>query len=779
MKLLRSLGLLLLVTACIQPTYAQLKVYPNLTNYGAKKSKESRLKSDSTRLDTLSLPFFDDFSSSSMLPDSSRWVPGGGTFIGNTGTANPLTVNVATFDGVDETGTPYRFSTLPDAEAVGPTDQLVSCPIDLSNPNLPNLRLSFYWQREGNSEFVDRQDSLRVEFKNAQGEWVPVFGRGGALSDIVAVNQTTRTLGDGDVIIFNESDSVIVRRDSSCNARPDTLVTIPFDAGPGFIFAGDSTRITEGGENCQLIGAEVTSTEIVFAPRDSFLLAVIPITDPSFLHNAFQFRFQTIGGQSSLFDAWHIDYVYLDTSSTSDVESFFPDDRAFVETPNSFLQRYSAMPINQYIVDPDGETSASIRSKIISLQEREVIGGNPFDRFGSYSYSFNLRELNQEAELFQTSIPNQLFQVPSGEAPFNDAEAILPPGSSFSIFQRDQPAVVQSQFVLASSDTIPGLPSSLLDDNDTISRLQVLDDYFAYDDGSAELGIGVANQRAEVAIRFELNERDTLTDIQFHLVKFERDLTGQTFNLVIWQDIVFPEPDGCLPENVLTSCIQEGNPIPECVQLDSLPDGCQPQDSVILRINVPIIYPETRNGFISIRDTSLINVQFNPIAIDPGIFYVGFQQVGRDLLTFGFDRNRKPEDTLRDARGMEIFVNDLRFGWNKFAPTEENLGYIMLRPVFGQVRPGDLVVTSVEDTRPLPNLEMYPNPAQNIVFFRGEIPRQVQIFDTRGRLMLAEYLEIGQEVAEINTQSLPPNIYIVRSIFDNGQSLSRRLVILK
>jgi len=54
--------------------------------------------------DTLILPFFDDFSSSSAFPDTSKWFSGSGTYVNNRFCVDPPTYNVATFDGLSESG---------------------------------------------------------------------------------------------------------------------------------------------------------------------------------------------------------------------------------------------------------------------------------------------------------------------------------------------------------------------------------------------------------------------------------------------------------------------------------------------------------------------------------------------------------------------------------------------------------------------------------------------------------------------------------------------------
>jgi len=121
-------------------------------------------------IDTLNLPFWDDFSTSSLFPDSTLWLygehvnvnPGKGIF--------PPSVNVATFDGTNKFGIPYS-----PLDERGLADSLVSQPIDLSaiDVSLQNtLYFSFFWQKRGNGEIPEREDSIRLQFRNSSGIWV-------------------------------------------------------------------------------------------------------------------------------------------------------------------------------------------------------------------------------------------------------------------------------------------------------------------------------------------------------------------------------------------------------------------------------------------------------------------------------------------------------------------------------------------------------------------------------------------------------------------------------
>ena len=153
--------------------------------------KKARIASS----DTLSLPFWDDFSNAdsgspennSYSPSSDLWAPGSETVRINNGLdINPPSVGIATFDGVDADGKPYSNI---DTET-GLADSLVSKAIDLSTVPVTereSVWLSFFWQQFGRGEFPDEEDSIRLQFKNVQNQWHTIWSRAGG--DTLATEQ--------------------------------------------------------------------------------------------------------------------------------------------------------------------------------------------------------------------------------------------------------------------------------------------------------------------------------------------------------------------------------------------------------------------------------------------------------------------------------------------------------------------------------------------------------------------------------------------------------------
>lgn len=140
------------------------------------------------QLDTLQLPFIDDFSQQSEYPDSSRWLDRE-VFLNNTYPTNKISYGVATFDGLNEDGKPYaELYALPITD--GYADTLTSQPINLATYGpMDSLYLRFAYEPQGLGDYPESIDSLFVEFKigtdtSGNGIWRKVWGRAGFSNEI-------------------------------------------------------------------------------------------------------------------------------------------------------------------------------------------------------------------------------------------------------------------------------------------------------------------------------------------------------------------------------------------------------------------------------------------------------------------------------------------------------------------------------------------------------------------------------------------------------------------
>ena len=119
------------------------------------------------------LPFFDDFSYNSPIADIDLWQQSS-VFVNRTYPINPVTVGVATFDGLDEYGFARDFSQANPSE---PSDTLLSQEIDLSA--VDTAYLLFYFQGKGIGDAPQVQDKLVLEFLNDTLGWEQIWSSNG------------------------------------------------------------------------------------------------------------------------------------------------------------------------------------------------------------------------------------------------------------------------------------------------------------------------------------------------------------------------------------------------------------------------------------------------------------------------------------------------------------------------------------------------------------------------------------------------------------------------
>lgn len=135
-----------------------------------------------TEADTLSLPFFDDFSTYTIYPDPNKWVDQL-VYVNRHFGYRPPSLGVATFDHLDETGSPYNNEL--NSSSYDVADILTSCPINLTRTNgqpynaSDSIYLSYYVQANGYGYELDQNDSLLLQFRNKFGDWITVWRKGG------------------------------------------------------------------------------------------------------------------------------------------------------------------------------------------------------------------------------------------------------------------------------------------------------------------------------------------------------------------------------------------------------------------------------------------------------------------------------------------------------------------------------------------------------------------------------------------------------------------------
>lgn len=129
-----------------------------------------RLKSTSGT--PLTLPFFEDFSALTILPDPAKWSDEY-AFINSSFGNDPISIGVATLDAIDENGDVYALTDSPTI-----SDMLTSQSFDLSSFTAPDdtIRFSFFYQAGGKGEAPELNDSLILEyFSPSENKWSEIW----------------------------------------------------------------------------------------------------------------------------------------------------------------------------------------------------------------------------------------------------------------------------------------------------------------------------------------------------------------------------------------------------------------------------------------------------------------------------------------------------------------------------------------------------------------------------------------------------------------------------
>lgn len=170
---LNILILFFVISSFSQEVIIDLNYNPAIINY-LRSHPEALIKRDVTGMDTLQLPFFDDFSGTKIFPDTGLWTDNY-VFINSTYPDNPLSIGVATFDAIDNYGEIHENAS-PNPFI---SDMLTSLPVNLDYPADSAIFFSFVYQPEGKGYPPEAQDSLLLEFCTPDTTWHTVWSAEG------------------------------------------------------------------------------------------------------------------------------------------------------------------------------------------------------------------------------------------------------------------------------------------------------------------------------------------------------------------------------------------------------------------------------------------------------------------------------------------------------------------------------------------------------------------------------------------------------------------------
>jgi hypothetical protein len=442
----------------------------------------------------------------------------------------------------------------------------------------------------------------------------------------------------------------------------------------------------------------------------TFTQVLFEITSAQYKQDGFQFRFKSYGSLTGSLDHWHIDYVELADNRAFD--DIYEDDWAFQYPAPSLINEFTSMPWTHYQVDPknrmvNDSLTLSTYSSNPNLAGINVSGGTGLELYydGTFLNSIDYLGAATVNPLVSFDLRYELPDSGPGEFWFDTAYA-----DTFAIFDL-------KHFLGTDTD-------NLFHGNDTLWQQQIFENYYAYDDGSAESAYGLVGNGAELAYKFTIPNGiiDSIRAVKMHFEASVNDASSELFYIQIWNeingapgDLIYTTDDELLPTTYLPK------------------------------------YKYGVNGYYEYALPEAVALS--------GTFYIGWKQSSAERLNIGFDKNINNQD--------KIFYN-LGSGW---ANTSFE-GSLMIRPVF--VSDFDDILASVNSNNTALQFEVYPNPANDLlnINFQDGLEGELKIYDMQGKLMVLENLAGS---SQINIEVLSVGMYIVQIISKTGDFATRRL----
>ena len=438
--------------------------------------------------------------------------------------------------------------------------------------------------------------------------------------------------------------------------------------------------------------------------------------EPAYIHDNFQFRFYNISDNYGILNVWNLDYVRLKEFFQSDRE--VETDVAFSNNLGSIFKEHYAIPIKHiknnvahYLRD---SVDISIRNNFNAKLQADPSFLSVIDEESEstllpeetllevVNVPINQRDLNPGIYQFRNAIKNKSALESNLSQLLNTNKDI------YAITKRYK--YVQTQ---ESND-------QLIANND-VSQTFELGQIFAYDDGSAEIGIEIlkaAGQTPTMAIEFEALVPDTIQAISIHLPHAELINENQLFQLFVWGDD--------LNDDVLWSSGE-----------------------------ISPLYPDDfDNGSLQAFSTFRLRDEFGndtPLPIPAGKFHIGWTQVtpGDDGVVFGYDK----ESPFGSFHSFYTTGNN----WQPFRTTFFN-GSIMMRPVLSGPKQFAHTATS-EIERRSALVQLRPNPVEDYVHL--DIPDDAQVTSVEVLNTIGQVVLQSKEVKTIFVGNLPEGKYII------------------
>ncbi len=436
-------------------------------------------------------------------------------------------------------------------------------------------------------------------------------------------------------------------------------------------------------------------------PLQTFKIVVLPITDNQYLHNSFQFRFVNIASLNTNDDIWNIDYIKIDKNRS--LADSIMNDIGFTQEPTSILKNYTAMPYRQF--------KSNMAQELSSNQMIEV--ANYYNINQNVAIHHVATELNTATPIstfsltpFTIGAKSTIFQnIPSYAINYNAPNMY-------------DPVLIENKYYV---EAIPGDRTQ----NDTITRTNVFDNYFAYDDGTAEKSyflLSAPNYPAKTALEFTLNQADSLRGLMVHFGAQVPTALDKYFSIVLYKKL------------------HDANNNDEIIYQQDL---------------YQVMYEPSQNGFTTYAfDT----VKY----LDAGKYYIGITQpsnFGSDSIYYGLDVNN-------NVNTQKLYYN-VDGDW--YASGAQ--GCVMMRPIVGLPFTASTLPLSFDLVNE--STFIFPNPIHDFFYIESKNNwTKATAIDMQGRLV--KDFQIKNHF--VSCEDLPEGIYILK-LEDNQKQNSYHKII--
>ena len=434
----------------------------------------------------------------------------------------------------------------------------------------------------------------------------------------------------------------------------------------------------------------------------SFHQVMVPVKDTGYFNNNFKMRWINKATQGISNSHWNLDYIRMEEGRNRYDTAF--KDFAFTKDPTSILNDFSAMPFRHFKTNPASFLAPNLNA---TIRPNDVI-----TTVVSYPVNYTAKVVADGSALGSGSLtgvyPNNAESTVS--YPMYNAGAYTPPNINSKVVYEN----------LFYQNEIP------LRSNDSIRFRQVFDNYFAYDDGTAEQSYFLnllPNAPGATAVEYALYVPDTLRGIAIRFARQNPTQVNKEFAIAVYRDIA----------------VNGGT------------------DDLLYQEN--FLYPyyeDTINKFS-------VYVFEQPLLMNPGSFYISIIQAAggtSDSLHIALDANR----TGVNHRYFKVE--------NTWEPSLLE-GALLLRPLLGTALP--LGISSRNKNELAWN--MHPNPAEDKVHISipalGFKSGGYKVIDLQGKTLLNGNLK---QETDVDISSLLPGIYFLKLQTEAGYTQPLKLL---